>query len=58
MGILLQFKRLFRDQSYLSVIIIYVQLYSFKFNFLVQEAASEKKAGRINLNKYVASTSP
>ena len=49
MGILLQFKRLFHDQSYLSVIVIHVQLYSFKFNFLVQETASEKKTGRINL---------
>ena len=34
MGILLQFKRLFHDQSYLSVIVIHVQLYSFMFNIL------------------------
>ena len=30
--ILQQFKRLFHDQSYLCVIVISVQLYSFKFN--------------------------
>ena len=34
MGILVQFKRLFHDQSYLSVIVIHVQLYSFMFNIL------------------------
>ena len=34
MGILLQFKRLFHDQSYLSVIVIHVQFCSFKFNVL------------------------
>ena len=36
MGIL-QFKRIFHDQSYLSVIVIHVQLYSFLLTFLVQE---------------------
>ena len=48
MGILLHFKRLFHDQSYLSVIVIHVQLYS-SLTFLVQETASKKKTGRINL---------
>ena len=32
MGILLQFKSLFHDQSYLAVIVIHDQLFSFKFN--------------------------
>ena len=49
MGILLQFKRLFHEQSYLSIIVIHVQLYSFKFSVLVQETGSKKKTGNINL---------
>ena len=48
-GILLQFKRLFHDQYYLSVIVIHVQLYLFKFNFLGTRNSLKKKAGRINL---------
>ena len=32
MGILLQFKSLFHDQSYLAVVVIHDQLFSFKFN--------------------------
>ena len=43
MGIFLQFKRLFHDQSYLSVIVIY------RYCFLVQETAPQKTTGRINL---------
>ena len=49
MGILLQFKRLFHDQSYLPVIVIHIQLYSFMFNILGTRTASKKKTGRINL---------
>ena len=48
MGIL-QFKRLFHDQSYLPVIVIHVQLRSFLFNILGTRIASKKKAGRVNL---------
>ena len=43
MGILLQFKRLFHGQSYLSVIVIHVQLYSFKFNVLGTRNSLKKK---------------
>ena len=43
MGILLQFKRLFHDQSYLSVIVIHVQLFSFKFNVQHSSSNSLKK---------------
>ena len=32
-----------------NLIVIHVQLYSFKFNVLVQETASKKKTGSINL---------
>ena len=49
MGIFLQFKRLFHDQSYLSVIVVHVQLYSFKFNVLGTRNSLKKKPGRINL---------
>ena len=47
MGILLQFKRLFHDQSCLFVIVIHVQLYSFMFN--IHKNRPKKKTGRINL---------
>ena len=43
MGILLQFKRLFHDQSYLPVIVIHVQLFSFKFNVQHSSSNSLKK---------------
>ena len=49
MGILLQFKCLFHEQSYSSIIVIHVQLYSFKFSVLVQETGPKKKTGNINL---------
>ena len=49
MGIVLQFKRLFHDQSYLFVIVIHVQLYSFMFKILGTRTTSKKKTGRINL---------
>ena len=43
MGILLQFKRLFHEQSYLSIIVIHVQLYSFKFNVLGTRNSLQKE---------------
>ena len=49
MGILLQFKRLFHGQSYLPVIVIHVQLYSFKFNVLGTRNSLKKKKRLVEL---------
>ena len=43
MGIFLQLKRHFHDQSYFSVIVIHVQLFSVYSTFLVKETASKKE---------------
>ena len=55
MGVL-QFKRLFHDQSYLCVIAIHVQHLPFKFNVLGTRNSLKKKTGRINLIKYVTNS--
>ena len=50
MGIFLQFKRHFHEQSYFSVTVIHLQFFLYIYlTFLVQETASKKEAGRINL---------
>ena len=46
MGIFLQFKRHFQDQSSFSVIVIHVQPFHSCSTFLVQETASKKKKKR------------
>ena len=47
MGIFLQVKRHFHEQSYFSVIVIYVQLFSFMFNILGTRANSNIKLTQI-----------
>ena len=43
MGIFLQFKRHFNEQSYFSIIVIHVQLFSFMYNVLGTKKSLKKE---------------